>query len=67
MTASLSDRMALALRDIANINDVGARAIAYIANGISLHELSREDVLAADQVAFSTELSKRMEGIHDAE
>lgn len=65
MTASLSDRMAVALRDISNINDVGARAMAYIAAGIFLHELPRDDVRAADQAALSTELSKRMEGRDD--
>lgn len=47
MTASLSDRMAVALRDISNINDVGARAMAYIAAGIFLHELPRDDVRAS--------------------
>lgn len=66
MSASISDLMAAALRDIPNIHDKGTRAMAYIHAGIDLHELPREDVRAADEAALSTELSKRMEGIHDA-
>ena len=66
MSASLPDLMAIALSDLANINDAGARAIAYIRAGIYLHEIPRDDVLQADQAALSLELSKRMEGIHDA-
>lgn len=57
--------MADALRDVADINDMAARARAYIAAGIELHNLPKDDARLADETAVSTELIKRMDGHHD--
>lgn len=66
MSVSLADLMAEALRDVADISDLASRARAYIAAGIELHDLPKDDARNADEAAVSIELSKRMDGSHDA-
>ncbi len=57
---SLQDRMESVLRDQREINELGARAVAYIRAGIDFRFLSHEEISRADEAALSTELARRL-------
>jgi hypothetical protein len=58
--ARLLDLMIEALKDIRDINDIGARAVAYVRAGINIKDLSFEQIAHDDGLAHSIELARRI-------
>ena len=58
---TLSDRLALALRDAADLTNRGARHDAYSRAGVDFSFVTLSEIDAADQTALGIELARRME------
>jgi hypothetical protein len=58
--APLLDLMIQALREIRDINNIGARVVAYVRAGISMKDISYEEIVRDDLLAHSTELARRL-------
>lgn len=56
---SLCGHMIDALNGVNDINNPGARAVAYVRAGISLRDLSFDEIVRDDLIALSTELARR--------
>jgi hypothetical protein len=57
---TLSDQMASALRNCADLNAPGERRAAYCVSGIDFRWRTDSDVRRADAEALSTELNRRL-------
>lgn len=58
----LADQMALALRNVGNLDNEDDRFAAYYRANVDLLTVPFNEQRAADQVAYSIELARRMEG-----
>lgn len=56
----LLDLMIEALKEIRDINNLGARVVAYVRAGISMKDTSYEEITHNDLLAHSTELARRV-------
>lgn len=60
-TLTLPERLALALRDAADITNRGSRHEAYSRAGLDFSHITLGEMDAADQAALGIELARRME------
>ena len=59
-SAPLLDLMIEALKETRDINNIGARVVAYVRAGITLKDISYEEIARDDLLAHSTELARRV-------
>ena len=60
-TLTLPERLAVALREAADVTNRGARQEAYSRAGVDFSHITLGEMDAADTIAFGIELARRME------